>query len=248
VIICAAGDIHGSLDRLYADVLAFEAALGVRFEWVLHVGDFGVWPDPNRIDRATRNHEGAGDFPAWFAANRPVPRRTLFIKGNHEDFVWLDGRSDPELLPGLFYLANGGTFELGPRSIQVGGIGGCFGPSDFDRQSKRLHGYARRHYTRDEIDTLVNKGRVDVLLVHDAPAPPRSDTGPRFVPRGPDAHPGRPIHPREVPSGSSWGDTEEIPPIGRGERVRLACSGLMSSRREDGIGSRDPTHPGGSAD
>jgi hypothetical protein len=28
VIICAAGDIHGALDRMYEDVLAFEAALG----------------------------------------------------------------------------------------------------------------------------------------------------------------------------------------------------------------------------
>jgi hypothetical protein len=44
MIICAAGDIHGAHDRLFEDVLAFEEALGVRFEWVLHVGDFGVWP------------------------------------------------------------------------------------------------------------------------------------------------------------------------------------------------------------
>lgn len=49
MLICAAGDIHGAMDRMYDDVLTFEAALGVRFEWVLHVGDFGVWPDPNRI-------------------------------------------------------------------------------------------------------------------------------------------------------------------------------------------------------
>ena len=45
------------MDRLYEDVLAFEAALGVRFEWVLHVGDFGVWPDP-RIEKATKKHDG----------------------------------------------------------------------------------------------------------------------------------------------------------------------------------------------
>jgi len=32
VILCAAGDIHGALDRLYEDVLAFETALGARFE------------------------------------------------------------------------------------------------------------------------------------------------------------------------------------------------------------------------
>jgi hypothetical protein len=62
MIVCAAGDIHGALDRMYEDVLAFEASLGVRFEHVLHVGDFGVWPDPDRVDRATRDHEGAGDF------------------------------------------------------------------------------------------------------------------------------------------------------------------------------------------
>jgi hypothetical protein len=38
------GDIHGAMDRLYDDVLAFEEALGVRFDYVLHVGDFGIWP------------------------------------------------------------------------------------------------------------------------------------------------------------------------------------------------------------
>jgi hypothetical protein len=29
MFICAAGDIHGAMDRLYDDVLAFEASLGV---------------------------------------------------------------------------------------------------------------------------------------------------------------------------------------------------------------------------
>lgn len=76
---CAAGDIHGALDRLYADVLAFEAALGETFDHVLHVGDFGIWPDPARVDRATHAHDGAGDFPLWFAAQSPAPRPTLFI-------------------------------------------------------------------------------------------------------------------------------------------------------------------------
>lgn len=32
MVICAAGDIHGAMDRLYHDVLVFEASLGVRFE------------------------------------------------------------------------------------------------------------------------------------------------------------------------------------------------------------------------
>jgi len=32
MLICAAGDIHGAMNRLFEDVLAFEAALGVCFE------------------------------------------------------------------------------------------------------------------------------------------------------------------------------------------------------------------------
>jgi hypothetical protein len=32
MIICAAGDVHEGLDRLFEDVLAFEGSLGVRFE------------------------------------------------------------------------------------------------------------------------------------------------------------------------------------------------------------------------
>ena len=65
MIVCAAGDIHGAIDRLYDEVLAFEESLGVRFAWVLHVGDFGIWPDPTRIDGAIKRRDGAGDFPAW---------------------------------------------------------------------------------------------------------------------------------------------------------------------------------------
>jgi hypothetical protein len=104
-------------------VLAFEAALGVRFDWLLHVGDFGVWPDPERVDGATKRHDGAGDFLAWFAARRAAPRPTVVIKGNHEDFVWLDAQPSSEVLPGLHYLRNGHVHELvaGDEVVRVGG-------------------------------------------------------------------------------------------------------------------------------
>lgn len=173
MLFCAAGDIHGAIDRLYADVAAFEASLGVRFDHVLQVGDFGVWADPNRIDRATRHHEGAGDFPEWLRENRAAPRPTVFIKGNHEDFVWLDAEQDAEVLPGLTYLRNGSTVDIHDHvagTIRVGGVGGCYGPSDYRRRSGRLQGYARRHYTSDEVERLANAGSVDIVLTHDAPS------------------------------------------------------------------------------
>lgn len=79
MILCAAGDIHGALDQLYADVLALEQALAVRFDWVLHVGDFGVWPDPARVDAATLSGDkrscrltppAARSVRAWASAAR----------------------------------------------------------------------------------------------------------------------------------------------------------------------------------
>lgn len=173
VLICVAGDIHGAINRFYDDVLAFEISLGVTFEWVLHVGDFGIWPDPERIDRAARSHDGAGDFSEWLRAGRRAPRQTLFIKGNHEDFSWLDSQMRTEVLPGLVYLRNGCGMNLENASgdrIKVGGIGGCYGPSDYARASKALQGYARRHYTHDEVDRLGSSGSLDFLLTHDAPA------------------------------------------------------------------------------
>lgn len=166
MILCVSGDTHGALDRLYADVNAFERSLNVRFEALLHVGDFGVWPDPAKVDRATRDHEGAGDFSRWLAERRAAPRPTWFIKGNHEDFEWIDAKDSTELIPGLRYIPNGKVAEL-PGGLRVAGIGGCFGPSDFERQS--LHGYAKRHYMRWEIEALEGRRPIDILLLHDAP-------------------------------------------------------------------------------
>jgi len=173
VFICAAGDTHGAMVSLYDDVQAFEASLGIRFDWVLHVGDFGVWPDPAKIDRASRSHDGAGDFADWLSEGRSVPRSTVFIKGNHEDFAWLDAQRKLEVLPGLVYLRNGCTFVLADcrgQTVRVGGVGGCYGPSDYTRPSGKLQGYAKRHYTRDEVDRLLAAPGVDIVLMHDAPA------------------------------------------------------------------------------
>ena len=136
-------------------------------------GDFGIWPDPERIDRAARSHDGAGDFSEWLRAGRRAPRQTIFIKGNHEDFAWLEAQMPTEVLPSLVYLRNGCRMDLESASggrIRVGGVGGCYGPSDYSRVSEALQGYARRHYTHDEVDRLGGSGPLDLLRTHDAPA------------------------------------------------------------------------------
>lgn len=58
----------------------------------------------------------------------------------------------------------------GDARCRVGGIGGCHGPSNYGRRARDLQGGAQRHFTRDEVERLAGRGRLDVLLLHDAPA------------------------------------------------------------------------------
>lgn len=61
MFICAAGDIHGAMDRFYDDALSFEDSLGAPFDYVLHVGDFGVQP----AWLSGRIHETGGSCAGW---------------------------------------------------------------------------------------------------------------------------------------------------------------------------------------
>lgn len=170
MLVCVAGDTHGELDRLYEIVDALERRAERAVDAVLQVGDFGVWPDPNRLDEATRRHGDRGEFRRLQALGA-VPRPTYFIAGNHEDFAFLTA-ADPRALPtGLHFVRWGEVVELvaGGERLRVGGVGGCFGPRDYERAS--LAGAARRHYTRADLDRLARTGTgIDVLLLHEPPA------------------------------------------------------------------------------
>lgn len=169
--VCVAGDTHGDLDRLYDIVDALERSSGRAVDLVLQVGDFGVWPDPQRLDEATRRHGDRGEFRRLLAVGR-VPRPTWFIAGNHEDFVYLAGADARALPDGLHFLRWGDVVDLdiaGER-LRIGGVGGCYGPRDYERQG--LTGAARRHYARADLDRLAAGAAagLDVLLLHEPPA------------------------------------------------------------------------------
>jgi predicted phosphohydrolase len=150
--------------------LEFEHQLNISFSWVLQVGDFGVWPDPSKMDSATRKHGGAGDFPFWLEHKCCPPIKTVFIKGNHEDFEWLDSQHF-EILHGLYYLPNRGHITL-DNEVNIAGFGGCYGPSDYLKSPYELHRRRKRHYTKIDLDHLLyssTRTGVDVLLLHDTP-------------------------------------------------------------------------------
>jgi hypothetical protein len=60
----------------------------------------------------------------WWSELRTAPRRTLFIKVNHEDFVWLDEQPEAEVLSELFYLRNGRRFHIsdGEEVLTIAGL------------------------------------------------------------------------------------------------------------------------------
>jgi len=49
------GDIDGAVDRIYADLRAFAAAVGLGFDHVLHVRRIRHWLDAERFDTAGRS-------------------------------------------------------------------------------------------------------------------------------------------------------------------------------------------------
>lgn len=169
MLVCVAGDTHGELERLYEIVDVLERQAGRDVDAVLQVGDFGVWPDPNRLDEATRRHGDRGEFRKLQAVGS-VPRPTYFIAGNHEDFAFLTTGDARALPTGLHFIRWGEVVEVAARGerLRVGGVGGCYGPRDFERVT--LHGAARRHYARADIERLARAGPLDVLLLHEPPA------------------------------------------------------------------------------
>ena len=177
-LICAVGDTHGRLDETYRMVAELEDQLGRVVDLVVQVGDFGFWPDPNAVDGPTLRHGGAGDFPRWLAEGHPAPRPTVAIAGNHEDFHFLaDLPPRPsEVLRGLTYLPSGQvhTVELPDGPLRIGAVGGCSGPSDFERTV--LHGLRRRHFNHVQLKSCISQaaasGGLDLLMLHDAPAGP----------------------------------------------------------------------------
>ncbi len=175
MILCVAGDVHGKIRLLYENVRNFESYLGVRFAGLLQVGDFGIWPDADKVDRATRNHGGAGDFPEMFARSEGVSLPTVFIKGNHEDFEFLrEVESFPPqpVLPKLYYLPNGQVSDcvFDDGQVRVGGVGGCYAFSS-DDDPEEGDGASPSRYRSAEIESIRDRvvTGIDVLLLHDAP-------------------------------------------------------------------------------
>src|SRR6185437_8365323 len=135
------GDIHGHLTLAFRLLRRWERETGRRIDLALQVGDLGAFPPPFRLDKATRRFAekdpeelGFGDYYRGGPDAREVfgdaddARRIdadlVFIKGNHEDFLFLADRASGAHEPVPFdafgrirYLPSGARWTFARRGI-----------------------------------------------------------------------------------------------------------------------------------
>jgi hypothetical protein len=153
------GPIFGNIQEVYDKIGKLSEIHGDP-DWVIQLGNFGIWPDPHRIDRTTRLKGLELEFPNLYLNQTPVPYRTLFISGAHEDHHWLDH------VPNLTHLVNGYRTAIGDgtTTISVVGLGKVHSPKFYN--SSRTD---TRYYIRSEVERACSQGKVDLFISHASP-------------------------------------------------------------------------------
>ena len=152
------GDLHGAIRAMYAraDEWSHDHARAV--DLIIQVGDFGVYPVPERQEAEKVVQYGPGDYAHLAAEGWSAPIPTYFCKGNNEDFEALSG----PLLPGLHYMADSTVRQFGDTRVAF--LGGAWSPKTFDGRQ-----FKPKHFTREAVERLYEQ-EFDVLISHEAPS------------------------------------------------------------------------------
>lgn len=166
MVIIIAGDIHGSLDKMYERISRVEKEQGTKIDLVVQLGDFQAVRNENDLKNihVPEKHRKLGDFHRYFDAQQ-VPVKTYFIGGNHENNSWLseyEGKS--EIIKNLYYLGRSGFCE--ENGVRIGWVSGNYSPKDYDRDGKVKY----NHFTMNDLKTLEAAPQIDLLFFHDWPS------------------------------------------------------------------------------
>lgn len=174
------GDIHGRVLHTLAVLTEWQLRSGHRLDLIVQVGDLGAYPKPSeevRNERYVHMDAAELDFSRYLKADgilasavRNVRKSHLgrihFIRGNHEDFEWLEAQArlaergivsvDPFDL--YHYVTDGTIMELDRWKIAfLGGI------ETATQQPKSIDTAAYEQLMK------MPAGEVDILVSHDAP-------------------------------------------------------------------------------
>lgn len=98
------GDIHGRVFHALAALAKWQKSNGKKFDLIIQAGDLGAYPYPDESllnNRFVKNDTTELDFSRLISGGREVDEfasvikseltsPVYFIRGNHEDFQWLD--------------------------------------------------------------------------------------------------------------------------------------------------------------
>jgi Icc-related predicted phosphoesterase len=179
-------DIHGRILLCFKLCERWQRETGDQIDLVLQAGDLGVFPDLSRLDKATIRHTQedpselgfAHDFAEYKATVSEELSRTtfplIFVRGNHEDQVWLDALEQQAAAPifpidsyeRIFCLKTGVpyTFSANEEAITILGIGRVAAP--YGEREPNKPKYIQQH----ELERLYSLAKVqfDILLTHDS--------------------------------------------------------------------------------
>lgn len=180
------GDLHGRILPAFRIALAWQREHEELLAGLLQVGDLGYFPDPSRLDKATKRHAERDplELGAQFVANRSkqadalfaepdLPEALWFTTGNHEDYVAIEdcrhgAGCTREDFPVDYYhrircIRDGKVVTL-PGGLRVGALWGIDDQAPNAR--RRILPAACIQYRSA---TQLCGVSFDVLLTHDAP-------------------------------------------------------------------------------
>jgi Icc-related predicted phosphoesterase len=174
------GDIHGRIFHTLAVLDYWQIRNNCKFDAIIQVGDLGAYPNPDEEmlkSKFVLQDPTELDFSRFIYADENLQKNLQFIRqrfqcsiwfirGNHEDFAWLEEVSaksgetissiDPFDL--LQYVSDGAIIDVGNSKVAfLGGIE----TEITDERSFNEKAYSKL------ID--FKPGEVDILVTHDAP-------------------------------------------------------------------------------
>lgn len=172
MIIAISGQIFGNIFDMYTKVADLEKTLPEPISWVLQIGDYGIYPDKLRWDRAMKLNNTPDDFQKIYSGQVNVRKRTLIIPGTHDDHKWLEEkiqREDLEIAYDLSFIVNGHKTYIGDNDdcVSVVGLGKTFSPKAWANGRngvKHIHNYTRR-----EVERACSQGPIHILMTYEPP-------------------------------------------------------------------------------
>jgi predicted phosphodiesterase len=165
MIILFIGDLHGKLDMMEDTIRQ-----NMDVDFVLQVGDFGAFFDDGKGSGIPLHRRCQSDFPKYISECTGFSKPVFFIKGNHEDFTYLDSleqkssQSEPiYIVNNLYYIPNGRVITL--HGIKIAAIGGNYSPVCFYNPKS---GGKRKHFDIHEFEKIIDVKNIDIFLTHDA--------------------------------------------------------------------------------